>query len=328
MRRIRFGKTGVEVSAISIGTWSYGGAKGAGKRSYGWSGHDDQVALAALRAAFDHGLTHWDTADVYGDGKAESLIGSLWESIPREQIFLASKVGWKAGDFKHFYHPKLMRQQIENSLRYLKTDCLDLYYFHHCDFGPSDEYLDDAVAQMRRFFEEGKARFLGLSDWNAARILKFADYIKPDVVQPCRNIIDDDYASSGLKTWIEDNDIGVAFFSPLRHGLLLGKHTQPPLFGDGDHRQQISAFQDQNLLDHLLSCRKLVEAKFSHLSEPLLTALLGSLLSDAPSGCVLLGMRSPSHVKAAYAAGEEVSLADAAWVRDLYNSGGWKTIPG
>ena len=326
MRKIRFGKTGVEVPAISLGTWSYGGAQGVGKRSDGWSGHDDQDALAALRKAFDSGLRHWDTADVYGNGRSEALIGLLWDSIPREQVFLASKVGWDAGDYEHFYHPQKMRQQLEHSLRNLQTDCLDLYYFHHCNFGPSDQYLDDAVVQMQRFFDEGKARFLGLSDWSATRILKFADYIKPDVIQPCRNIIDDDYASSGLKSWIEDHDIGVAFFSPLRHGLLLGKHIQPPHFGDGDHRQQISAFQDQDFLDHLVSCRRQVEAKFSHLAQPVMTALLGSLLSDTPTGCVLLGMRSPSHVKAAHAAGEEFSPEEAAWVRALYNSGGRKTI--
>ena len=326
MRKIRFGRTGTQVPAISVGTWAYGGSKGLGKRSDGWSGHDDKDAIAALHETFELGLRHWDTADVYGDGKSEKLIGTLWDSIPREQVFLASKVGWDAGDFKHSYHPQQMRQQLENSLRNLRTDCLDLYYFHHCNFGAEGQYLDDAVDQMRRFFEEGKARFLGLSDWDAKRILKVAEYIKPDVIQACRNIIDDDYASSGLKTWVESHDVGVAFFSPLRHGLLLGKHSQPPRFGEGDHRQRIKAFQDQNFLDHLVSCRKQVEAKFSHLAQPVLSALLGSLLSDTPTGCVLLGMRSPTHVQAAVAAGVELSQQEASWVRAIYNEGGRKTI--
>lgn len=327
MRKIRLGKTDIEVPAISVGTWAYGGSKGIGKRSDGWSGHDDKQALAALQDAFDGGLRHWDTADVYGDGRSEALIGSLWDMLPREQVFLASKVGWNAGEFKHFYHPKQMRRQLENSLRNLQTECLDLYYLHHCNFGPSDQYLDEAVVQMRRFAEEGKTRFLGLSDWDTTRILKVADYIKPDVIQACRNIIDDDYASSGLKTWVEDHDVGVAFFSPLRHGLLLGKHSRPPHFGDGDHRQRIAAFQDQQFLSHLISCRKQVEQKFSHLAQPVLTALLGSLLSDTTTGCVLLGMRSPTHVQAALAAGQEISPEEASWIRTLYNKGGRKTIP-
>ena len=326
MREIRFGRTDIRVPAISVGTWAYGGSKGVGKRSDGWSGHNDTEALAALQEAFDSGLRHWDTADVYGDGNSETLIGSLWDKIPREQVFLASKVGWDAGNFEHFYHPKQMQQQLERSLGNLKTDCLDLYYFHHCNFGSSDRYLDDAVAQMQRFFEEGKARFLGLSDWDASRILNVANYIKPDVIQACRNIIDDDYASSGLKDWVEEHDVGVAFFSPLRHGLLLGKHSKPPRFGEGDHRQRVAAFQDQDFLNHLVSCRKQVEAKFSHLAQPVLSALLGTLLSDTPTGCVLLGMRSPAHVQAALAAGKELSQEDAAWVRALYNEGGRKTI--
>ena len=93
MRRIRLGRTDTEVSSISVGTWGHGGARSVGGRPVGWSGHDDRQAAAALRRAYELGLNHWDTADVYGNGQAESLIGALWGDIPRDDIFLASKVG-------------------------------------------------------------------------------------------------------------------------------------------------------------------------------------------------------------------------------------------
>src|SRR5512140_950748 len=91
MRMLRFGRTNVEVPAVSVGTWGHGGPRVARETSVGWSGNDDAAASAALARAFDAGLTHWDTADVYGDGHAERLIGAMWTAVPREKIFLATK---------------------------------------------------------------------------------------------------------------------------------------------------------------------------------------------------------------------------------------------
>jgi len=111
------------------------------------------------------------------------------------------------------------------SLRNLRTDVIDLYYFQPLRLWANDEYFDDALAVMRRFRDEGKIRFIGLSDWDGRKIMKFIERADPDAVQPYRNVIDDDYESSGLKAWVESHDLGVAFFSPLKHGLLLGSTT-------------------------------------------------------------------------------------------------------
>jgi aryl-alcohol dehydrogenase-like predicted oxidoreductase len=149
------------------------------------------------RGSASEGITHWDTADAYGHGHAEQLIGQAFaEGVPRKDIFLASKFGFQRGGADHFYDPTYMREQCEISLRDLQTDVIDLYYFHHCDFGPNDVYFDDALENMRRFRDEGKIRFIGLSDWDARKIMKFIDRVDPDVVQPFRNIIDDAYESS------------------------------------------------------------------------------------------------------------------------------------
>src|SRR5829696_6711328 len=118
MRKIRFGRTNVDVPAISLGTWGHGGPNvtpsGA---SVGWSGHDDAQAKEALVAAYRAGMTHWDTADAYGDGHAEELIGEMWGEVPREKIFLATKFGYVQGPAKHPYDPSFMREQAERSLR-------------------------------------------------------------------------------------------------------------------------------------------------------------------------------------------------------------------
>src|SRR6185503_15759992 len=181
MRMIRLGRTNARVPAISLGTWGHGGPRVTDDGvSVGWKGHDDALAREALLAAYRAGITHWDTADVYGDGHAEQLIGGVWNKVPREEIFLATKVGWDYGPMKYPYDPEYMRKKFELSLRNLRTDVVDLYYFHHCDFRKN---FDAALEVMHRLREEGKIRFIGLSDWEAPKIMKYIARVDPDVVQ-------------------------------------------------------------------------------------------------------------------------------------------------
>ena len=286
--------------------------------SVGWSGHDDDAAKNAMLTAYRRGITHWDTADVYGNGRAESLIGELWDEVRRKDIFLASKFGWAKGPSGHWYEPKFMREQCDRSLRNLRTDVIDLYYFHHCDFGPKDEYFDDALAMMRRLREEGKIRFVGLSDWDARKIMKFIKRVDPDVVQPYRNILNDDYESSGLKQYVDDHDLGVAFFSPLKHGLLLGKYDAPRKFEEGDMRSRIPEFGDPVAIDRMKRAAERMRVRFGDQTEPVLHAVTGALLADNPTACVLLGQRNARQAEAAAAAGEALTVPDADWVRNVY----------
>ena len=86
MRHIRFGRTDVQVPTVSLGTWGHGGPHLSEGVSVGWSGHDDRAAKDAIFAAHRAGITHWDTADAYGNGHAETLIGELWDQVPRRGI--------------------------------------------------------------------------------------------------------------------------------------------------------------------------------------------------------------------------------------------------
>jgi myo-inositol catabolism protein IolS len=319
MRTIRFGRTNVQVPVISLGTWGHGGPNTNEGASVGWSGHDDAKAREALVAAYRNGITHWDTADAYGDGHSEKLIGGVWEEVPREQIFLATKFGYIKGPSGHYYDPQFMRAHCERSLRNMRTDVIDLYYFHHCDFGANDEYFDGALATMRSLRDEGKIRFIGLSDWDAARIMKFIERVDPDVVQPFRNLVDDDYEASGLKRHIDQHDLGAAFFSPLKHGLLLGKYEGPQQFPEGDFRRNIPEFRDAAFIARMRAARDAVQEHFGSESEPVLRAVTGALLADNPTACVLLGQRNARQVAAAAAAGEALSKSEAEWVRRLYS---------
>jgi aryl-alcohol dehydrogenase-like predicted oxidoreductase len=319
MQQIRLGRTGVEVPAIGVGTWSHGGANVDERdEPVGWSGQDDEESRRALLTAYQHGLTHWDTADVYGEGRAEALIGSLWDRVPRREIFLASKVGYDKGGHPHPYHPGLMRDHLERSLRLLRTDVIDLYYLHHCDFGPGDRYLDGALEVLRRARDEGKVRFLGLSDWNNAEVARLAPRVDPDVVQPFRNLWDDSYAASGLERWVEDHDAGVCFFSPLKHGLLLGKYDTPQEFPAGDFRRNVPQFADAASLAALRRAADGARRLFPEHPHPVLHAVVDALLTGVRGACVLLGQRNPRQAAAAATLGEPLSEDEAAAVRLLY----------
>ncbi len=317
MKQITFGRTGAKVSTISLGTWSYGGGNVSGGRSVGWADQSDKNSRAALVQAWKSGINHWDTADVYGNGRSEKIIGNIWSAVPRNDIFLATKVGWNMGGFDNYYHPKMIQKHIESSLTNLRTDVIDLYYFHHCNFD-SDVILDDALDLFHSFQEEGKIRFIGLSDWDSVKIMKYLDLVNPDVIQPYRNVMDDPYKSSGLKDWVEINNAGVAFFSPIKNGLLTGKYDKPPVFKEGDFRLNVPEFQDTDLLIKLQDNRLKLEEKFSDHPQPALHGLLGALLTDSPTGCVLLGQRDVAQVKAAADLGESLSEKDSDWIKGLY----------
>ena len=221
MEYITLGRTNIKVSRISLGTWSYGGASTVGKNQpVGWAGQDDNNSRAALIKAFETGINLWDTADVYGDGRSEKLIGSIWDKISRDEVFIATKVGWDRGPYDYWYNPDHMRTNMERSLKNLRTDCVDLIYLHHCNFGKQEQYFDDALEVGRRFQEDGKTRFIGLSDWFSDKIMKFIERCNPDVIQPYRNVMDDSYEATGLKDTLKQIIWEYVFFRPLNMGCL------------------------------------------------------------------------------------------------------------
>jgi aryl-alcohol dehydrogenase-like predicted oxidoreductase len=131
MRKITLGRTNQTVSAISLGTWSFGGASMSGKIPVGWANQSETDSKNALRRSWEVGINHWDTADVYGDGKSESIIGEIaGHKIPRNDIFLATKLGWDRGPYPEWYNPKHMRNNFETISKNLKIRFRRLNYIY------------------------------------------------------------------------------------------------------------------------------------------------------------------------------------------------------
>jgi aryl-alcohol dehydrogenase-like predicted oxidoreductase len=318
MRKIILGRTNCEVSSISLGTWAFGGESMNGKMAVGWAGQNKKDSSDALTRAWELGINHWDTADVYGNGKSESIIGEMWPKIPRKDIFIATKLGWDKGPHKNWYNPNHMRKNLERSLVNLRTNCVDLLYLHHCNFGENDMYLNDAISTIKQFQIEGKTKYLGLSDWSSERVLKYIKICDPDVVQIYHNVMDNNYITSELKNYVDKNNLGVCFFSPIKHGLLTGKYKNPVKFNDGDHRSRVKEFQDVKILEKLRKNKTLLEERFKKKKNPVMQGLINSLFLDSDTGCVLLGQRDKKQVEMASLLGEKLAPDDAKWVKKLY----------
>ncbi len=319
--RTRLGRTELEVSEISLGCWTLGGPAWSEGIPVGWGGLDEDEAERAVEQALDLGVNHFDTADVYGNGRSERLLGRVIGSR-RKEIVLATKVGWFAGTAEHAYHPLNIRHQIEQSLENLNTDYVDIYYFHHGGFGNGDRYLDDAVEVMRNLRREGKVRFIGQSAYTQEDFKKLIPKVDPDVLQGSAHMLNLKMIGpeSRVARMILERDLGFVAFSPMAQGLLLDKYSadNPPVFPEGDNRSRSIWFKADFL--HLMEPRlAALKERFGPTTADLVRASLQYVLSYPAVGCVIPGFRSREQVKMNLsAAGRPISEEDVHWVFQLF----------
>jgi aryl-alcohol dehydrogenase-like predicted oxidoreductase len=288
MKRRALGGSGVGVSAIGLGCWGMSG-------SYGPA--DETESEATLHRALGHGINLIDTADSYGDGHNESLIGRVLQDR-RHEFVLATKTGWakRAGpDGKEVVgvdgRPERIRPACESSLARLKTDVIDLYYLHRVD---PDVPVEDSVGAMSELVTAGKVRFLGLSEVSEVTLRR------AHAVHPITAL------QSEYSLWTREpeatvmpacRELGIAFvpFSPLGRGFLTGAVTGRDRIAPGDWRANNPRFTDENLARNQVLLRPLEEVARAHGAKPAQVALAW-VLSRGEQVVPIPGMKRRTHL--------------------------------
>lgn len=225
MKYRELGNTGWEISTISFGAWAIGSA---------WGKVDDRESLDALRKAVDLGVNFFDTADVYGDGHSERLLAQLKQER-REQIHIATKAGRRltphtAGG----YNRRKLTAFVEDSLRNLNTDCIDLLQLH-CP--PTDVYyMPEVFGILDDLVQQGKLRYYGVSVEKVEEALKALEYPGVQSIQIIFNIFRQRPADLFFAR-AKDRKVGILARLPLSSGMLTGRMKPDTRFPKDDHRQ-------------------------------------------------------------------------------------------
>jgi aryl-alcohol dehydrogenase-like predicted oxidoreductase len=230
-----FGKTDLLVSEVGFGAWAIGGAAVVGNTPIGWGDADDVTSVKAIRAAVDAGINFFDTADFYGLGHSEKLLGA--ELKTNKEVIIATKVGHRDIDNKIVldYSGEYILQACEASLRRLQRRTIDYYQLHSARL--SHLQKDECIEAMERLKKQGKIRYWGLS-LNTFYPAPEADYLMDKKVGDGFQLVFNLINQRALPTIKKASDEGYGIIArmPLQFGLLTGKFSAPTKFAADDHR--------------------------------------------------------------------------------------------
>jgi aryl-alcohol dehydrogenase-like predicted oxidoreductase len=226
------GKSTIKISAVVMGTWQ------AGKTM--WADIDDTETEKAMRAAFDAGITTFDTATVYGDGHSERILGKALKDL-RDQVVIATKV------FAHSLKYDRVLEACHQSLKDLNTDYIDLYQIHwpSGSFGTQKVPIEQTMNALNRLKEEGKIRAIGVSNFSRPQLEEAAQFGQIDSLQPPYSLFWR-HVESDTMPYCAENSITILAYSPMAQGILTGKFKAEHRFEKGDHRCRNRLFQPQN----------------------------------------------------------------------------------
>ena len=226
------GNSGIEITPIIVGTWQ------AGKS--GWVGIEDAEVIQALRAAFDAGITTFDTAEVYGNGYSEQIVGQALSEV-RDRAVIATKV------FSNHLKYQQVFDACERSLKNLQTDYIDLYQIHWPSGAFKSEIvpIEETMQALNDLKQQGKIRAIGVSNFSRDQLAEAAQYGRIDSLQPPYNLFWRGIEQDEMPYCVENN-ISIIAYSPLAQGLLTGKFGADHQFEEGDIRAKNKLFQGEN----------------------------------------------------------------------------------
>ncbi len=286
MERIAIGTSGLETSRIGLGTWAIGG--------WLWGGTDEADSIATIRSAVDRGVTLIDTAPVYGFGLSEELVGkAIADGGLRDRVEIATKVGLNWRDDKPFRdcRPDPLRRELEDSLRRLRTDVIDLYQVHWPD---PEEPFEETARILEEMRQEGKIRAIGVSNYDPDQMEAFRGAAKLDAVQPPYNIFEREIEDDVLP-YAERIGLPVLCYGALCRGLLSGRMTPETTFEGDDLRTFDPKFQPDRFPQYLDAVEELKRFAEDRFGKSVLALAIRWLLDQGPT-IALWGARRPAHL--------------------------------
>jgi aryl-alcohol dehydrogenase-like predicted oxidoreductase len=288
--------TQLKVSRVALGTWAMGG--------WMWGGTDQRESVATIHAALDQGINLIDTAPVYGFGVSEEIVGAALEGI-RDRAVIATKTGleWRDGKVYRNATPARIMQEVDDSLRRLRTDYIDIYQVHWPDpLVP----VEETAEAMRSLYEMGKIRAIGVSNFSVDQMARFRQVAPLHVLQPPYNLFER-AIETDILPYSRANDIATLGYGALCRGLLSGR-IQPNTTFDGDDLRRIDPkFQPPRLAQYLQAVRQLDEFAQRRFHRRVIHLAVRWMLDQGIS-VALWGGRHPDQVEAALADVERESI--------------------
>jgi aryl-alcohol dehydrogenase-like predicted oxidoreductase len=280
--------TSLEVSRVTLGTWAIGG--------WMWGGSDDEESISTIRSAVERGINLIDTAPVYGFGHAEEVLGkALAEAGMRDRVLIATKVGldWRNGrPFRRASRKRILRE-VEDSLRRLRTDHIDIYQVHWPDpLAPIEETAD----AMHTLFRQGKIGAIGVSNFSVPQMERFHRAAPLHVLQPPYNLFE-----RGIETEIlpycRKNNIAILGYGALCRGLLSGRMRLDTIFAGDDLRRDDPKFQRPRYDQYLAAVQQLDELARHRFGKRVIHLAVRWML-DQGVRTALWGARHPNQLEA------------------------------
>lgn len=299
-KTVKIGKSDVTSTPLGLGTNAVGGYNL-------FPNLNDDDGLNIVKTGIENGITLLDTAYVYGLGHSEELVGQAIKDFDRHQLVIATKGAhdFSTGEQVIRNDPKFITQQVENSLKRLGTDYIDIYYLH---FPDHDTPKAEAVGALQRLREQGKIRAIGVSNFSLDQIKEANADGYVDVVEDEFSLLHQDHGADMLP-YLKENNISFVPYFPLASGLLTGKYQRDTTFPDDDIRSQIADFQEPRygqILTAVDAIRPIAEAHDATVAQTVLAWYIKNPLISV----VIPGAKKPEQV-AANAKALDVELSDA-----------------
>jgi len=291
MQTKQLGNSDMQLTPIGIGAWAIGG----GGWAFGWGPQDDNESVDAMREALDRGVNWIDTAAVYGLGHSEEVVAqALQGRAAKPYVFTKCERVWNENrEIGKSLKAESIRREVEDSLRRLQLDVIDLYQIHWPE--PAED-IEEGWTEMARLKEQGKVRYIGVSNFNVEQMERAQKIAPITSLQPPYSLLSPEIEESILP-FAGKNNIGVIVYSPMKSGLLTGAMTRERIAAmpDDDFRKRTPQFQEPKLTKNLELVERMREMGQRHGRTPGEVAIAWTLRRPEVTAAIV-GMRSGKQV--------------------------------